>query len=283
MRTGLFRRAFIPPTTAAITGTATASIDESDIVTGSKTIIITLTNDTWLAAGTGPIGTTAQTNLILAGIDSAQSETAGWDAEVKANFVAGDLVRTSETVATITIGAEALYDITAAETITVTIPAAVLANSSVDVVATPTITVDTFDFCAGVTSGNALEGTIISSSTVIIQECVASAGTPFTEWDAIYANLGGKICIPSRGFGIDLAGCSTRRNSGRNYGVYWPAGTSFAGNDATYVATFQFRTTSGVCPSNNPFNQLQIVSGPGVAAIPTEFGTLAGDSVYYNN
>jgi hypothetical protein len=34
--------------TAAITGTATASILESDIVTGGKTIIITLTGDTWI-------------------------------------------------------------------------------------------------------------------------------------------------------------------------------------------------------------------------------------------
>ena len=36
--------------TAAVTGTATASITESDIVTGGKTIIITLTGDTWIPA-----------------------------------------------------------------------------------------------------------------------------------------------------------------------------------------------------------------------------------------
>ena len=34
---------------AAVTGTATASITEADIVTGGKTIIITLTGDTWIA------------------------------------------------------------------------------------------------------------------------------------------------------------------------------------------------------------------------------------------
>jgi hypothetical protein len=39
-----------PTPAAAITGTATASITESDIVTGGKTIIITLTNDTWRPA-----------------------------------------------------------------------------------------------------------------------------------------------------------------------------------------------------------------------------------------
>jgi hypothetical protein len=36
--------------TAAVTGTATASITEADIVAGGKTIILTLTNDTWIAA-----------------------------------------------------------------------------------------------------------------------------------------------------------------------------------------------------------------------------------------
>lgn len=128
---------------AVLTGTATASIDEDDITTGGKTIILTLTNDTWIAAGTGPIGTTAQSDALLAGIDSAQAEAAGWDAEVKANFVAStDLVRTSSTVATITIGAEAAYNITAQETITCTIPAATLVTSASDVVATPTFTVD---------------------------------------------------------------------------------------------------------------------------------------------
>jgi hypothetical protein len=36
--------------TAAVTGTATASITEADIVTGGKTIIITLDGDTWIAS-----------------------------------------------------------------------------------------------------------------------------------------------------------------------------------------------------------------------------------------
>ena len=35
--------------TAALTGTATASITESDVVAGGKTIILTLTNDTFIA------------------------------------------------------------------------------------------------------------------------------------------------------------------------------------------------------------------------------------------
>lgn len=37
--------------TAAITGTLTSSATETDVVNGTKTIIITLTGDTWIAAG----------------------------------------------------------------------------------------------------------------------------------------------------------------------------------------------------------------------------------------
>jgi hypothetical protein len=39
---------FRPAATAMLTGTATASITETDIVNGGKTIILTLTNDTWV-------------------------------------------------------------------------------------------------------------------------------------------------------------------------------------------------------------------------------------------
>ena len=130
------------PVTAAVSGTATASINEAAVVTGGKTIILTLTNDTWLAAGTGPIGSTANTQAIIDGIDSAQAEATGWDAEVKANLVpATHVVRTSDTVCTITLPAAASYDITANETITATIPAAALNISASAVVASPTITV----------------------------------------------------------------------------------------------------------------------------------------------
>ena len=133
--------ALVLPISAAITGTATASITEADVVTGGKTIIITLTNDTWKAAGTGPIGSTADTQAIIDGITSAQSEAAGWNAVVKVGIETTDVVRTSATVCTITLDAEATYDITATETITVTVPAAAVA-SGIAYVASPTFTVD---------------------------------------------------------------------------------------------------------------------------------------------
>jgi len=124
---------------AALTGTATATIDEDDIVTGGKTIILTLTGDTWVTAGAT---FDAQRQNIINGLDSAQAEATGWDAEVKAKEVVTAVVRTSNTVVTITLSAAAAYDITAQETITATIPASALTTSASPVVATPTFTVD---------------------------------------------------------------------------------------------------------------------------------------------
>ena len=129
---------YIPKATAALTGTVTASITEADIVTGGKTIILTLANDFWLPAGTLFDN---QRDEIALGIDSAQSEGTGWDAVVKVGIDVGDVVRTSSTVVTITLDAEATYNITAQETITATIPSTATAYGNT-IIATPTFTVD---------------------------------------------------------------------------------------------------------------------------------------------
>ena len=124
---------------ATISGTITASVTESDIVTGGKTLIITLVGDTWIAAGAGSFD--LQRDEIIAGVDSAQSEALGWDLVPKALQSLGGVVRTSDTVVTITWDAFATYNITAQETITVTIPATALVGG-VSLIATPTFTID---------------------------------------------------------------------------------------------------------------------------------------------
>jgi len=137
--------AVVAATTAAVTGTATAIIDEDDIVTGGKTIILTLTGDTWVASGAA---FNAQRQNIIDGLDSAQVEGTGWNAEVRDKEVVGAVVRTSDTVVTITLTAAASYDITAQEVITVTVPATALVTSASAVIAAPTFTVD-FAVAAG--------------------------------------------------------------------------------------------------------------------------------------
>jgi len=127
-------------TTGTIVETTSTVTREADIVAGGKTIILTLTNDTWVASGAT---FDAQRQNIINGIDSAQAEAAGWDAEVKAKEVVGAVVRTSNTVVTITLSAEAAYNITATETITVTIPATAL-TGAVACVSSPTFRVVPF-------------------------------------------------------------------------------------------------------------------------------------------
>lgn len=122
---------------AALTGTITASVTEADIVAGGTTLIITLTGDTWVTAGATFDG---QRQNIINGIDSDVSEAGGWDLVVKALQGEAGVVRTSDTVVTITWDAQATYDITATETITCTIPSTAV-NLAAGIVATPAFTV----------------------------------------------------------------------------------------------------------------------------------------------
>lgn len=129
----------IQSASAAISGTITTGVNETDIVNGGKTLIITLTGDTWIAAGA--LSFDLQRDEIIAGCDSAQSEATGWDLVPKASQSLGGVVRTSDTVVTITWDAFATYNITAQETITVTVPGTAL-TGGVSLVATPTFTID---------------------------------------------------------------------------------------------------------------------------------------------
>ena len=140
MEWGVVGFALIPEASAAITGTITASVNETDIVTGGKTSIITLTNDTWIAAGAASFD--LQRDEIIAGHDSAQSETLGWDLVPKALQTLGPVVRTSDTVVTITWDAFATYNITAQETITVTVPSTATVSGN-SYVASPTFNIST--------------------------------------------------------------------------------------------------------------------------------------------
>ena len=83
----------------SVTGTITASINENDINAGGKTIILTLTGDTWVAAGAT---FDAQRQNIINGCVSAQSEATGWNA-VRPDIPVTAVARTSSTIVTITL------------------------------------------------------------------------------------------------------------------------------------------------------------------------------------
>lgn len=126
-----------PTNSVALTGTVTTAI-KSDIVSGGKTIILTLTGDTWVAVGAT---FDAQRQNIIDGLTSAGAELLGWNNVVKALQGVAGVVQTSSTIVTITLDAQATYSITAAETITVTVPATALTGGGA-LVATPTFTIN---------------------------------------------------------------------------------------------------------------------------------------------
>ena len=100
-KTYFFLGAVTAPT-ATLSGSATASITEVDINDGGKEIILDLTDDTWVAAGTAFDDIRQD---ILNGLVSAQNEQYGWNNIVTPNEPVTSVVRTSDTRVTITLEA----------------------------------------------------------------------------------------------------------------------------------------------------------------------------------
>ena len=125
---------------ATVTGTASLGLSEWRVEYGGATIVLTLTGTTWVSLGAT---FDAQRQAIINGISSAQSETTGWNTEVRDNEVVGSVVRNSDTVVTITLTAAADYEVTANEVITITIPgASIAAGSPITVLPSITVTAD---------------------------------------------------------------------------------------------------------------------------------------------
>ena len=124
--------------TSDLTGTAIPTSAEADIVAGGKTIVITITGDTFVAAGAA---FDAERQGLINGLTSAQTELTGWNNEVRDKEPVTSVVRTSDTVCTITLSSSANYDITANETITSTVQATALVTSTSDVVSNQTFDV----------------------------------------------------------------------------------------------------------------------------------------------
>jgi hypothetical protein len=121
-----------------LSGTAAGNIVENRIVDGGLTIILTLTDESWVTAGAI---FNAQRQNIINGLTSAQSELLGWNNVVRDTEIVTSVVRTSDLVVTITLTAAPTYDITATEMITATIPATAV-SGGIALVAPQLIIVD---------------------------------------------------------------------------------------------------------------------------------------------
>lgn len=117
-----------PTGTVAATGTLLTDVEtfEEDIVTGGKTIILTLTDVTWAAAGAA---FDAVRDDILSSITSNNSEATGWNA-LRGTIDVTSVARTSDTVVTITLPAIPTYSVEENETLTLRAPAIAISASN---------------------------------------------------------------------------------------------------------------------------------------------------------
>lgn len=124
---------FSPPaTTASSSGTA-ANVSEATIVNTGGYIDIDLTNDTFIPAGTGVIGTLAQSNAFVAAMSASASPTNGWNNLIRDVLGNADLTRVSDTKLRLTIPATAAYAPGNTEVITPVVQADILTTSVVDI------------------------------------------------------------------------------------------------------------------------------------------------------
>jgi len=114
---GIGIRAYVDPQ-VAIAGTATVTPTEGEVITGTQTITLTLANGRWPSGA--PFDAIRQS--LINGLDSNKAEATGWDTKIKAALAVTDVVRTSATIATITLPAAPTYQITADEVISFTLP-----------------------------------------------------------------------------------------------------------------------------------------------------------------
>jgi len=112
------------------------ALTEPLLVAGGQVITISLTDDTWVAAGSA---FDQVRQIILNGMVSAQTEDKGWNREILGKQPVTAVVRTSDAVVTITLVASPDYDITVGEVITDTVPDEALNASITPLIATPTI------------------------------------------------------------------------------------------------------------------------------------------------
>ncbi|OIQ58737.1 hypothetical protein MOTE_17290 [Moorella thermoacetica] len=131
--------------TATLSGTITQSTTESNIVSGGRTIIITLADDTWAAdVASDP----SKYYALFDGLSApAGADGDKWNNDVineiknKASTDPSVFVRTSDQVLTITLPPVNGFDITGDITVSLTIPASVLTTANEPITVSPAFTI----------------------------------------------------------------------------------------------------------------------------------------------
>lgn len=129
-----------PPDAVAATGTIFSNNSETNVIAGTETLILTLTGTAeWEVTAGGLFDAIRQD--IIDGLNSDGVELGGWNNEVRDMMPVTDVARTNNTQVTITFTAQAGYNITLSEDITITVPASALPLSAIPLEAPETLSI----------------------------------------------------------------------------------------------------------------------------------------------
>ncbi|KKL95065.1 hypothetical protein LCGC14_1858350, partial [marine sediment metagenome] len=171
---------------ATITGTIGDNATEQEVRDGGGTFIVTVAGDTLVE---GQAFTDAQQDIID-GLDSAQSEATGWNAEVRDNLLPGSVTRTSSESYTVTMPTTGTeidgFAINFDEEIAVTIPSSVLVTATEDITGNTTASIFAADESIALT-GSVLDtlrpSEIVAGGQVVV---VTLAGTTWVASGATF-------------------------------------------------------------------------------------------------
>ena len=135
---------------------------EADIVSGGAEIVITLKDDTWVTS----VGVdNLRTQELIDGLNSTQAEDTGWNQIVKEGLNFNNVLRVSVSKVIINLPAFGSYNISAQETITLTIPSsAVKSKSEITAKTDFTITVSEVDLTVDISES--LDPVIVGNELV---------------------------------------------------------------------------------------------------------------------
>eukprot|EP00163_Fabomonas_tropica_P034660 TRINITY_DN96_c0_g1_i7.p1 TRINITY_DN96_c0_g1~~TRINITY_DN96_c0_g1_i7.p1 ORF type:complete len:4713 (-),score=554.72 TRINITY_DN96_c0_g1_i7:428-12508(-) len=161
---------------------------ELAIISGASTLILTLRADTWIS-GLG--STNALSQPLTNGINSAQSESYGFNAAIRPHLTSLHVTRLSNRVAIVTLPPAPLYAITSDETLTVTVPSSMLAGSAA-AVASPTATIRAASTRSVAVTGSIQDGTSSNEMDIINGGSTIVLTTTADTW---VAGVGGNNAI----------------------------------------------------------------------------------------
>jgi hypothetical protein len=249
--------------TCAVTGTAIAGgVTEAQIVNGGETLILTLTNGTWAASGSV---FNALRQSFLDGLVGTTSGTYSWLTAVIGQGVVSNVVRTSDTIVTITLPAAAAFGIVADETVSITIPANSIVNTAGATVAATLvpITAPTFVVTSGIPTV-AITGTLVAGGVTEAQVVTGGETGILTITGGTWAVAAGGVFDALRQSLIDAFDGSVAGGTG------WDVKVKQAAAVTTIV-----RTSNAAVTFTTPAAGAYAISGDETVTITVPSGTIA--------